>query len=66
MGFELKDGRKKIKLSKAKPWFEKRRQAHEARKWFEKEEGRERESLADATSSKKDERVVPARTECWK
>lgn len=66
VGFELKDGRKKIKLSKAKPWFEKRRQAYEARKWFEKEEGRERESLADATSSKKDERVVPARTECWK
>ncbi|MFQ5755797.1 MAG: hypothetical protein ACE5H7_06835 [Acidiferrobacterales bacterium] len=66
VGFELKQGRKKIKLSKAKPWFERRRQVYEAHKWFEKEEGRKRESVADATSSKKDQRVVPTRTECWK
>ncbi|GMQ76638.1 MAG: hypothetical protein BMS9Abin01_1925 [Gammaproteobacteria bacterium] len=66
VGIELKDGRKKIKLSKAKPWFEKRRQVYQAHKWFAKTQERKPAAEAAPPPPAKDERVVPARTECWK
>ncbi|MFQ5994642.1 MAG: hypothetical protein ACE5K1_06070 [Acidiferrobacterales bacterium] len=69
VGVELGGGRKKFKLSKARPWFDKRRQVYRAHKWFAQQEGRQHVMLAEAPKkskkSKKDERSVKAPTQCW-
>jgi hypothetical protein len=63
---ELRPGQKKFKLSKSKPWYEKRRQVYKAHKWFAKQDGVEPElpPEADAVVTKK-KRKKSARTGCW-
>lgn len=69
VGVELGGGRKKFKLSKARPWFDKRRQVYKAHKWFAQEEGRQHVMLAEAPKkskkSAKDEPSVTEPAQCW-
>ena len=66
VAIELRPGQKKFKLSKSKPWYEKRLQVYKAHKWFAKQDGFEPELSpeADAVVSKK-KRKKSARTGCW-
>ncbi|MFQ5936369.1 MAG: hypothetical protein ACE5LB_08180, partial [Acidiferrobacterales bacterium] len=63
---ELTEQKKKWKLSKSKPWFEKRRQVYRAHKWFAEQNGTQ---LALAPEPDvvvtKAKRKKSAKTGCW-
>jgi hypothetical protein len=62
---EIRPGQKKFKLSKSKPWYEKRRLVYKAHKWFASQDGDSElfpESDAVVTREK---RKKSARTGCW-
>ncbi|MFQ6021595.1 MAG: hypothetical protein ACE5NW_02635 [Acidiferrobacterales bacterium] len=59
---ELRDGKKKWRISKARPWFDKRRQIYRTHKRFEQDEGLVREPPAQ-TDPGKGKANAPG--ECW-
>lgn len=66
VAIEITDTKKKWKLLKSRPWFEKRRQVYRAHKWFEKQGSVPRElppepdAVVTKTKGKKS-----AQTGCW-